>query len=164
MHRNAFRAVPSKWSNATLQQVCKHEIWTLWSPQRSGVRCRYTRNSDVLLLFVSYYNLHSFFLHGFCLFLTLFFLPLLLPCTSYFFLLFTFFLFLLSLPCAVLTSPLFQDLILTLFLVSIFVLSSCLSLVFILPVFLLSQLLYPTSSSFSFHYFQVTKQGNKMTA
>jgi len=46
----------------TVQQVCKHEKWRLWSPKRSRVGCRYTRISEVFLPLVSYYNLLFFLL------------------------------------------------------------------------------------------------------
>lgn len=139
--RNAFTAVSSKWSNATVQQVCKHGDRTLWSPKRSGVGYA----ADTLqkqwysfllrLIIICFYS----FRPGFCLFPILCFLPLLLPRTSYFCLLVKFLLFLLSLPCAVLISSFFQYLFLPFVLVSFFVLFSCLSFVFILPVFLRSQ-------------------------
>ena len=165
MHRNAFTAVSSKWSNPTVQQVCKHENWTLWSPQRSGVgyaadTLQKARYSFVLCLIII---CSSFFRPGICLFLNLCFLPLLLPCTSYLCLPFKFLLFLLSLPCAVLISSFFQYLFLP-FVHVYFFCCSCLSFVFILSVFLLSQSIYPNSSSYFSHSFQVATQCNTMIA
>lgn len=135
-HRNAFTAVSSKRSNATVYQVCKHEDRTLWSPNRSGVSyaadtLQKPRYSFLLCLIVSCF---SSFLPGFCLFLILCFLLLLLPRSSYFCLLLKFLLFLLSLPCAVLVTSFFQYLFPPFVLVSSFVLFSCLSFVFIFPV------------------------------
>jgi len=165
-HRNAFTAVSSKWSNATVQQVCKHEDRTLWSPKRSGVgyaadTLQKPRYYFLLCLIIICF---SSFRPGFCLFLILCFLPLLLPRTSYFCLLLKFLLFLLSLPCAVLISSFFQYLFLPVVLVSFFVLFSCLSFVFIFPVLFLSQSICPASSAFFSHFFQVTMQCNKTIA
>ena len=72
--------------------------------KRSKLRCRYTTKSEIFLLLCLIIICFSSFRPGFCLFLTLCFLPLLLPPTSYFCLLFKFLLlvFLLSLPCVVL--------------------------------------------------------------
>jgi hypothetical protein len=144
MHGNAFTVVSSKWSNATVQQVCKEENWILWSPQRRGVGCTDTleeaRYSFLLRLITICL---SFFLPGFCLFLNFCFLPLLLPCTSYLCPPFMFLLFLLILPCAVLISSFFQYLFLPFYLVSF------LSFVFILPVFFFhSQFIQPLALSF----------------
>lgn len=122
-HRNALTAVSSKWSNEKVQQVCKHETWTLWSPKRSGVgyaadTIQKGRYSFLLCLIIICF---SFFRPGLCLFLTMGFLPLLLPYTSYLCLLFKFLLFLLNLSCAVLISSFFQYLFLPFVLLSFFV-------------------------------------------
>lgn len=137
----------------------------LWSPKISGVgyaadTLQKARYSFFLYLIIICFSL---FHPGFCLFLTLCFLPLLLSCDSYLCLPFKLLLFLLSLPCAVLLiSSFFQYLFLPFVLVYFFDLFLVFHLSSFCHFFFFHSQFIQTLPFFFSHSLQVTMQCNKI--